>query len=275
MDMATYSSRPKKDHEMFTFWQLFERAAKRRYGQNIRVVKTGFLETKVNNIDLQLSVVAKDPKPSEKTRTIVDINMKEYVNRGKVAQDESIVQINKKSSKTEGDRFNFSSEKGVKFGIGGNLGAQVMGAAVAGGSVGISGHYDKSKSTTEGAQKSSTEVFEYSYNQEEKIVVPPETHVKATITTYQMKYEMKYTMKLSVERNAYLQMVYKTTCQRLCCFGVCRSRGYVNIRDMFSTLPNYNEEDEDDTASFTQDGTLSWVGEGCSVEKIEEPLLLI
>ncbi len=271
MDMATYSPRPKKDHDMFTFWQLFEQAAKQRYGQNIRVVKTDFCETKVNNINFQLSVVAKDPKPVEKTRTIVDINMKEYVNHGKVAQDESIVQVNKKSSKSEGDRYTFSSTKGINFGFAGNLGAQVMGASVAGGSVGISGHYDKSKSTTEGTEKSSTKGFEYSYNQEEKIVVPPRTHVKATITTYRMKYEMNYTVKLSVDRNAFLQMVYKTTCQHLC-FGVWRSSGYVNIRDMFSTLPNYNPEDEDDTASFTQDGTLSWVGEGCSVEKCEEPL---
>ncbi len=71
-----------------------------------------------------------------------------------------------------------------------------MGAAVAGGSIGISGHHDKSKSTTEESEQSSTEGSEYSYNQEEKIVVPPGTRVKAT-TTYRMKYEMNYTVKLS------------------------------------------------------------------------------
>ncbi len=271
--MAAYSLCPKKDHNTVTFWQLFEQAAKQKYGQNIRVLKTAFYETKVNNIDFQLNIVAMEQNPSEKTRTIVDINMKEFVNYGKVARDESIVHINKKSSKTEGDRYTFSSTKGVKFGFGGNLGAQVMGAAVAGGSIGISGHYDKSKSTTEETEKSSTEDSEYSYNQKEKIVVPPGTCVKARITTYRMKYEMKYTVKLSADRNAFLQVVYKTPCQYLC-FGRCKSSGYVNIRDMFSTLPNYNPEDENDTASFTQDGVLSWVGEGCSVEKNEEPLQL-
>ncbi len=97
-------------------------------------------------IDLQLSVVAMEPKPSEKTRTIININMKEYVNHGKVAQDKGIIQINKKSFKTEGDRYSFSTTKGINFGVGGHFGAQVMGAAVAGGSIGISGHYDKSKS---------------------------------------------------------------------------------------------------------------------------------
>ncbi len=99
----------------------------------IRVVKTDLFETNVNSIDLQLSVVAMEPKPSEKTRTIIDINMKEYVNHGKVAQDESIVQINKKS----GDRYSFSTTKGINFRVGGHFGAHVMGAAVAGGSIGI------------------------------------------------------------------------------------------------------------------------------------------
>ena len=271
--MAAYSPQHKKDGGKDTYWQLFEKAAKRRYGRNIRVVRNNLYETMVNDIDFQLSVVHMDTKPREKTRAIVDINMKEYANHGKVAQDESIVQIHKKSSKTEGERYSFSSTKGVDFGVGGNIGAQVMGAAVAGGSVGISGKYNRSKSKTEGTEKSSEEGSEYSYNQEEKIVVPPGTRVEATITTYRMKYEMNYTVKLSVDRFAFIPVAYKTTCQHLC-FGMCKSNGFVNVRDMISSLQGYNPEDEDDTASFTQDGTLSWVGEGCSVEKIEEPLLL-
>ena len=67
-----------------------------------------------------------EPKPSEKTRTIIDVNMKEYVNHGKVVQDESIVQINKKPFKTEGDRYSFSTTKGINFGVGGHFEAQVM-----------------------------------------------------------------------------------------------------------------------------------------------------
>ncbi len=213
-------------------WKLFEQAAKRRYGRNITVVKNQFYETKVNNIDLKLSVVNADTKPCEKTRTIVDINMNEYVNRGKVAQDESIVRIDKKASTTEEQRYTFSTTKGTDFGFGSNLGAKVMGAAVAGGSIGISGHYGKSKSTTKGTEKSSTEGLEYSYSQEEKIVVPPETRVDATITTYRMKYEMKITLKFSVDKNASIPVVYKTQCQLLCC-GLCRSNGLVFIRDNY------------------------------------------
>lgn len=273
--MTTYSPQraPKKDSYV-TFWQLYERAAKQRYGQDISVIKNQFYEKKVNSIAFELSVVDKDKKPREKTRTIVDINMKEYTNRGKEAQDETMVKMHKTSSKTKGERYHFSTTKGVDFGVGGNIGAQVVGLAVGGGSLGISGHYNKSKSKTEGTEQSSELGFSFSYNQEEKICVPPGTHVEATITTYSMKYEMDYVLKLKAKRNASLPVLYRTNCQQLC-FGMCRSNGVVFVRDMISTLPDFNGEDEDETASFTQNGTLSWIGEGCSVEKVEEPLSLM
>lgn len=44
----------------------------------------------------------------------------------------------------------FSTTKGVSFGIGGNIGAQVMNLAVAGGTLGISGSHNKSKFKTKG-----------------------------------------------------------------------------------------------------------------------------
>lgn len=271
--MTTYSPQrngAKKDIYV-TFWQLYERAAKEQYGHDIHIIKNSFYENKVNNIAFELSVVDKDKKPREKTRTIVDINMKEYTNRGKEAQDETIVKMHKTSSKTKGERYNFSTTKGVDFGGGANIGAQVVGLAVAGGSLGITGHYNKSKSKTEGTELSSEEGFSFSYNQEEKICVPPGTHVEATITTYSMKYEMDYTLKFNVKRSAFIPVLYQTNCQQMC-FGMCRSNGVVYVRDIISTLPDYNGEDEDETASFTQKGTLSWIGEGCSVDKAEEPL---
>jgi hypothetical protein len=220
-----------------------------------------------------MCVVSKDKKPQEKTRTLVDINMKEYANYGKQAQDESVVIIHKTSTTTKGERYSFSTTKGVDFGIGGNIGAQVVGMAVAGGSIGVSGNYNKSKSKTEGTEQLSEEGFSFSYNQEEKICIPPGTRVEAEISSYRMKYEMKYVLKFSAKRDSFIPLLYKTGCQQMC-FGMCRNNGVVYLRDMLSTLPNYNPEDEDDTVSFTQDGTLSWVGEGCTVEKKELPLEL-
>ncbi len=273
IEMATSSPRRKKDGDTFTYWQLYERAAKQRFGQNIRVIKTKFYEDKVNNIDFQLKIIHKDPEPSEKTRTIVDVNMKEFINHGQTETDESLVQIQKTSSKTSSERYTFSTTKGVSYGVGGNIGVQVMAAAVAGGSIGISGHYDRSKTKTEGTEKTTEENTAFSYNQEEKIKIPPGTRVEAKITTFSMKYESSYTVKLSIDKDATIPVIYRTSCQNL--FGsICRNSGVVYVRDMISILPDYNPEDEDETASYTQVGAVSWVGEGCSVDKVERPLPL-
>ena len=87
IEMATSSPRRKKDSDKVTYWELYERAAKQRFGQNIRVVKTKYYEDKVNNIDFQITVIDKEENPKEKTRTIVDVNMKEYVNTGQTESD--------------------------------------------------------------------------------------------------------------------------------------------------------------------------------------------
>ena len=91
-----------------------------------------------------------------------------------------------------------------------------MNLAVAGGSLGISGSYNKSKSKTEGTEFSDQISYECCYNQEEKISVPPGKHVKAKITVYSMKYEMGYTLKFSVNRNTSLPLIYnRMGCQSL------------------------------------------------------------
>ena len=186
-----------KKTDFVTFWELFERAAQARYGDGIRVIKTPFYRKKVKDIisDFELSVVAMEKEPREATRTIVDINMKEYTNNWKEGEDETIVKVLKKSTKLEGHKYSFSTTKGVDFGIGGNIGAQVMGMAVAGGSLGLSGTFNKSKSTTKASELQNQTGFEFSYDQEEKITVPDGTQVKAKIITYAMKYEMRYTLK--------------------------------------------------------------------------------
>lgn len=278
-EMTTFS--PPLTSQKNTYWELYERTAKAKYGENITVIKTPFYEGRVNEIDFQLSLVYKDLRPREVTRTIVDINMKEYSNHGMEAQDETVVKAGKSSSKTKGERYTFSTTKGVNFGVGGGIGAQVMGLAVAGGSLGFNAKYDKNKSETEETEQSNVEQSSFSYDQEEKITVPPGKHVKAIITTYSMKYEMIHKLKFSVKKNASIPVLYTNNIQQMCigkwCLGplftpCCRSGGFVLVKDMISCLDDYNGEDEDGTVSFTQTGTLSWVGDGCSVNKEEEPL---
>ena len=269
-EMSSAASRGtrKKDRNV-TFWQLYERAAKARYGDNIRIVKNDYYKKEVGSIidEFELSIVHKEKEPREVKRTIVDINMKEYENHGAKSQDESHVKMEKLTSTTKGERYTFSTTKGVDYGVDANIGLKLKLV-----DLGVKATYKKSKSKTEQTEQTSQEVYSFSYNQDEKIAVPPGMCVKAKITTYRMKYDMDYTLKFSINRDATIPLCYRNTCQHFL-FDMCRSYGRVNVRDMIRTLPDFIEEDEDNMASYTQPGTLSWVGEGCSVDKKEAPLL--
>ena len=270
--MSSYSptsaQKPAKG-DTVTFWELYERAAKNQFGEDIRVIKTPWATKQIDELNFEISVVDAEPTPKEATRTIIDINMKEYTNHGQKDVDETMVKVSKSTSKTKGSRYSFSSTKGVDWGIGGNIGGQIMGIAMVGGNASINANYGRHKSTTTGKEESEDNSFTISYEQQEKISVAPGTRVKARITSYSVKYEQRYTLKLSIPRSLNIPVTYRTRCQRMC-FGICRNAGFVNITQMLMTLPNYCIEE--DKATFTQDGILSWIGEGSSVDKAEEPL---
>ena len=176
-----------------------------------------------------------------------------------------MVRVSKGTSTVKGDRYHFSTTTGVDFGVGGNIGAKVMSLAQAG----VDAHFNKSKSKTEGTEITNEKGFTFSYEQEEKIKVPPGKTAKVKITTYSMKYEMNNTLKFRAKKSVSFPVRYRTSCQQAF-LGICSRTGFVNICDLISSLPNYNGNDEKNTASFTQDGTISWIGEGCKVDKMEE-----
>ena len=64
-------------------WELLEEAAKRRYGNSIRLTKTPWVTEQLDNLNFEVSVLEKELEPKESNRTIVDINMKEYTNRSR------------------------------------------------------------------------------------------------------------------------------------------------------------------------------------------------
>ena len=274
--MESYKYSPSKKAsktDFVTYWDLYKRAAMAKYGEDIIISESKFYKDQVNKIDFDFTLVSKEEKPREATRTINDINMKEFKNRSKEAQDETVVKTNKSSSTTNEERYKFSTTKGVDLSVGANIGAQVMGLSIAGGSLGVSTGLTKKKSETKETETSNTSATNFSYEQEETMMVPARTHVKAIITTYSMKYEMNYNLRFSIKRNSFVPLSYKTRCQQCFCgIFACSTYGTVLVRDMISGLLDYKEDDEEDTASFIQGGTLSWVGEGCSVEKEEEPL---
>ena len=256
--------------DRMTMWEVLERAAKTKFGYNIKVVKARWITKQVEDLSFIISVVKADPAPTEKSRTIADINMKEYFNPSDTSVDETTVRITKKNTRSLENRYQFSTTKGVSWGVGGNIGAQVMGLATAGGSASIGGSYGKQKSTTTENEQSQAHGFEIGYEQEEKICVQPHTKMKATITTYAMKYEQGYTIKLSLPKGVTLNLMYKNRCNQWCCGA---SLGRISASELLSELPGYSEED--DVVSFLQDGTLSWIGEGSKVEKSVEPLSVI
>ncbi len=231
------------------------------YGEGIQVIRTDSNWKKVNEIDFVLDVVAMG-EPSEKTRTIIDIHVKDYANYGTGEQDETGVKVFKTSSRNEGNRrqYSFTSTSGIISGPSDYLGAKVLGLAVGGGSTAIRGNHNDG----EIAGYTSQTGFDFSYNEEEKLHVPPGKSVKAT---YSIKYEVNYVLRFSIPRDTTIPLLYLTKCQSMC-FGCCRSNGFVLVRDLISTLPNYS--DEGGMASFTQTGILSWIGEACSVKKVEE-----
>ena len=84
------------------------------------------------------------------------------------------------------------------------------------------------------------------------------SHVKAKITTYSMKYEQGYVVKFSLPSSLRISVAYKTQCQQMLCGFNNR---YITAAELCASLP-----------SFLQPGTLSWIGEGSTIDKQVEPL---
>ena len=177
-------------------------------------------------------------------------------------KDETVLKITKRS-KTLENTFNFSSTRGVDVGFGDKIGTTLMNMSITG--VGII--YTRNTSQTAGFEVPCQQGFAIDYEKEEKITIPPGKRVTVKVISYCVKYMMNYTLKFSSVNNfSSVPVKYQDGCQQTC-LGSCSSHGSVFVRDMISTLPNYRREDEH--PSFTQSGTLSWIGEASSVEKVE------
>lgn len=263
-ELPLYAPNTSRRNNFVSFWELYETAARLQYGEGIRVIRIPRQEKMVNEIDFEVCVLSMG-EPREVRRAIVDVNIKDYTNSGKEGQDESIIKVSKKTFNEDIDRYTFTTKRGINFGTGSKIGKTVMGLAVSGGSLHIAGTLDNTRS----ADHSDEVRYECSYQLEEKVTVPPGKHVRVKITSYAIKYEVDYTLKFSVCRDATIPLLYRTNCQHAC-FQICRSSGFVLVRDMISTLEDYNDEEASGMASFTQTGTLSWIGEGSTVDKEEE-----
>ena len=250
-EMSSFSS---SDNQSVTLWDLYERAAKLMYGDDIVVLKTTEILRKLKNMCFILSVESADQQITEKTRTVVDITHKEYINSSDKEADETIVQAHKRPVTV--NKYHFRPQNGVNWGIQGDIGAKVRGLSMSGGCV-IIGEVETSV-----WEESIIDKFVYDYDHEERVKIPPQTKVKVMVMTSAIKYEQNYTLRFSISSKFALSVKYKSYCNRLCC-GI--TDGLVTAAQVFYSLPSYHEQNG--KSIFYQQGTLCWMGEARNIEK--------
>ena len=257
---------------LVTWWQLFENGAKFRFGPDIEVLRTKKSEEELACFvqDLEFTVIRSDPEPLVTRPTIIDITTKEFVNLGEKEKDESIIRVGKNEPICAGTRYHFSTSEGVNFDPKYNVSACVVSLAMVGGYMRVGGD------NTVG-DRGYNIGLQFSYSQEEKITIPPRMKAKIKIITSTKKFRQDYTLEFNTPRTRYVIVSYLTKCQQRChdncCFFSCGrcccrpKQGAVFAADILRTLPEFR--DGGGICSFTQSGTLTWVGESCKLEKTE------
>ena len=262
----------KSSNRLVTWWQLLENGAKFRFGPNIEVLRTKASEEELAHFveDLEFTVIRSDSEPLVTRPTIIDITTKELVNLGEKEKDESVIRVVKNEPICAGIRYHFSTSEGVSFDKKYNVGARIVSLAMVGGFMRIGGDNTvRDRGYNVGLQ--------FNYSQEEKITIPPRMKVKVKILTSTKKFRQDYTLEFNTPRTRYVTVSYLTKCQQSCrnncCFfgcGCCCCRpkqGAVSAVDILRTLPEF--KDGGGICSFTQSGTLTWIGESCNMEKTE------
>jgi len=121
----------------------------------------------------------------------------------------------------------------------------------------------------------SADTLSFAYKREEKVVVPPRSKVSVTITSYAIRYSFHYTLQFSALQSEAISIKFRTKfqdCWGGCCLGCCTSSGFITARELLTATPLPGFSEDSNWVHFTQDGILSWVGDGSKVQKIEHPL---
>jgi hypothetical protein len=260
---------PSERHaDIITQCDFLVNAAKSRFGRNIQVLRTIPSTIALDKFfeDLQFSVLYHDAEPAETSNTVIDVHIKEYVNRSSEEKDETVTHVSRPGSITQGNRYHFIPISGLTFNFGKDIGAQIVGLAAIGGNLGV-----KEDSTVSNQHHQLASNFCFEYKQEEKIPVPPNRKVKVKMTTSTIKYEMRYTLEFKIPSSRFVNVTYFNQFQQFLC-GLCRSCRPVYAADILQDLPNFREENG--WCFFQQVGILTWIGENCNVDKTEEPILV-
>ncbi len=251
-----------------TWWDRLMNAARIRFGPDIQLQGTVGTQNELTRFvdDLLLKVVRSDPEPSMVRSTIIDVTHKEFINLGERENDESIIRVGKNAPIAIGTRYHFiMTGNNIRFDKKYDFGAQIITLSMTGGYLSVGGTYSSIK------DQAYNQALMFNYHQEEKLIVPPKTKVKAKIVTSTKKYQQDYTLEFSTPRSRCVRVTYMTRAQQQLNICPCcdPTIGYIYAADLMRNLPNF--KDSDGYCSFTQDGALTWIGEACSVEKSEQP----
>jgi len=247
-------------------------AIRRRYGSvEIMGAFKRDLETFWEKVQVKAPDGFNDEEPQEVTRVIVDITAKEHLNTGE-NEDEVEVYTNQEESFKETKSYSVSFTKGWEFGGSFNVGASffnVLGAGSPSIGLGISGK--KFKQTHQEATLGQERSLSQRYSLTGKIKVPPKTKLKVKITTYAVTYKTSVKVEFSVVSTARIRFFYKPAWSVYCCAGTaCRTSGYITAEDLFENQFEYNLSGG--TVSFTEETTLSYIGEVLQMNKEETRL---
>jgi len=90
-----------------------------------------------------------------------------------------------------------------------------------------------------------------------------------------IRYSFHYTLQFSALQSEEISIKFRTKFQDYwggCCLGCCVSSGIITARELLTAMPLPGFSEDSNWVHFTQDGVLSWVGDGSKVQKVEHPL---
>ena len=252
-------------------WKLVKDAAKEKFGRNIIMVESESTLKKLGDLDFEIKVLRHEKEPREVRRTVIDITEKNYTNHSKTDSDETVLSGKKDDPRPEENRFDFTTTFLDNWElIHKKIGALVIELARKGETLSIKRHTDR----IEKLAATDRDITNH-YQQEEKILVQPMSRVRAKSISYAIKYHQDYALEISTKAAFIIPVRYITRCQQLCCCicmpcGCPTTTGLVTAAELLQSLPEFKIRNG--IASFVQEGTLSFMGNGTQIDKKSYPI---
>lgn len=243
-------------------------AIKKKYGQNIKVIGA----TKKNIDDFWGKVgfrVDQTSKPVEKAKTVVNIDTRTHSNtanrEGTDWYDDFVITSKKSVDEKRKKTYNLHLEKATGWSVGGDISIASPGFFNLAGpgvtpKLGANAKYSKTKTTSETQSKHAEDSLSQGYEIVDTLKVPPNTTVKAKITTYAVTYEFTAVTRLSVDPKAHIRVCYYSY---NIFGGFWKTDGIITAEDLFTK----DGEKSEGNITIMHDSKVSYLGEEVEVHK--------